>query len=124
MLATPFIPFASFALIALELLVRLAQCLRPGVIFERVLLGCIAFLFLQAVISAQEPKTADRQMTTEEHIAKPSWWPRKGDAARSNFVGSATCAECHSTLFKGQQQHAMCIPLHSSWCLRNSDHSN
>jgi hypothetical protein len=99
MLANPFISFASIALIALELLVRLARFLRPGVIFGRVLVGSIAFLLLQPVISAEDPKTADRQMTTEEHIAKPGWWPRKGDAARRDFVGSATCAECHSTLF-------------------------
>ena len=111
MFANPFISFTSIALIALVSSLRLAQSLRPAVIFARVLFGCIAFLLLQPVIAAEEPKTADRQMTTEEHIAKPGWWPRKGDAARSDFVGSATCAECHSSLFKGQQQHAM---AHSS----------
>lgn len=79
--------------------------------FSRVLLAGIAFLLLHPVIAGEQPKTADRQMTSEEHIAKPGWWPRKGDAARSDYVGSAACAECHSTLFKGQQQHAM---AHSS----------
>src|SRR5215470_8773950 len=79
--------------------------------FSHVAVGCIAFLFLQPVIAADGPRTADRQMTSEEHIAKPGWWPRKGDPTRNDYVGSATCAECHSTLFKGQQQHAM---AHSS----------
>jgi len=75
--------------------------------FPRVLLACVAFLLLHPVIAGEQPKTADRQMTSEAHIAKPGWWPRKGDAARIDYVGSAVCAECHSTLFKGQQQHAM-----------------
>ncbi len=79
--------------------------------FPRVLLAGIAFLLLHPVIAGEQPTTADRQMTSEEHIAKPGWWPRKGDAARADYVGSAVCAECHSTLFKGQQQHAM---AHSS----------
>lgn len=111
MLTIPFFSFVTIALIALEPSVRVARSLRPNIILGRILFGCIAFLLIHSVMSAQEPKTADRQMTTEEHIAKPGWWPRKGDAARRDFVGSATCAECHSTLFKGQQQHAM---AHSS----------
>lgn len=53
------------------------------------------------------PAAAVKQMTTDEHLAKPGWWPRKGDAPRSDYVGAAACAECHSTLVKSQQQHNM-----------------
>ena len=38
--------------------------------FARFGVACIAVLFLPAVIAAEEPRTADRQMTTDEHIAK------------------------------------------------------
>ncbi len=53
------------------------------------------------------PATAVTQMTTEEHLAKPGWWPRKGDASRSDYVGAEICAECHSALVSSQQKHAM-----------------
>jgi len=64
-------------------------------------------LLLQASHPTEMPATAVKQMTTEEHTAKPGWWPRKGDAPRSEYAGSASCAECHSTLVSSQQQHAM-----------------
>lgn len=68
----------------------------------------VACLFVfQLSLSAEMPEAATKQMTTEEHLAKPGWWPRKGDAPRSAYVGAAACAECHSESFNGQQQHAM-----------------
>jgi hypothetical protein len=71
-------------------------------------LGSICLLLLlQVPLTAEMPTTAVKQMTTEEHIAKPGWWPRKGDAPKSDYVGTAACAECHSGLVKSQQQHAM-----------------
>lgn len=57
--------------------------------------------------STQKPATIGDQFSSEEHLAKPGWWPRKGDAPRSAYVGSDTCAQCHSDLVKEQQQHAM-----------------
>jgi hypothetical protein len=57
--------------------------------------------------SAQVPATIADQLTSDEHLAKPGWWPRKGDAARKEYVGVEVCAECHSAIAQGQQQHAM-----------------
>ena len=75
-------------------------------------------IFLQQVLAiAEMPATAVTQMTTEEHLAKPGWWPRKGDASRSDYVGAAICAECHSALVSSQQQHAM---AHSSSRVTNT----
>src|ERR1043166_1257639 len=75
-------------------------------------------IFLQQVLAVAEmPATAVTQMTTEEHLAKPGWWPRKGDASRSDYVGAAICAECHSALVSSQQQHAM---AHSSSRVTNT----
>jgi hypothetical protein len=56
---------------------------------------------------AQVPATIADQLTSDEHLAKPGWWPRKGDAPRSDYVGADVCAECHSSLAAGQKQHAM-----------------
>jgi Cytochrome c554 and c-prime len=67
--------------------------------------GIIAVLPLPA--PAQVPATIADQMTSDEHLAQPGWWPRKGDAPRTDYVGPEVCAECHSTLAEGQKQHAM-----------------
>ena len=53
------------------------------------------------------PATAATQMTTEEHLAQPGWWPRKANAPRDAYAGAGACAECHSELFNGQREHAM-----------------
>src|SRR5579884_1638090 len=68
-------------------------------------------LFLLALFTssllAQVPATIGQQYTSEEHLAKPGWWPRKGDAPRSDYVGAEVCAQCHATLAAGQAKHAM-----------------
>ncbi len=58
-------------------------------------------------VYAQVPATIADQLSTEEHLAKPGWWPRKGDASRTDYVGAEVCAQCHSALANGQKQHAM-----------------
>jgi Cytochrome c554 and c-prime len=72
-----------------------------------VLVVLISVLLLQLPLAAEMPATAASQMTTEDHLAQPGWWPRKGDAPRSAYVGAAACAECHSEFSKGQREHAM-----------------
>jgi hypothetical protein len=56
---------------------------------------------------AQVPSTILDQMSTEDHLKQPGWWPRKGEAARDEYVGPAVCAECHETQAHGQGQHSM-----------------
>lgn len=75
--------------------------------FRSLAVGLMCLLLLQVLSAAEMPATAATQMTTEEHLAKPGWWPRKGDASRSDYVGATVCAECHSGLVNTQQQHAM-----------------
>jgi hypothetical protein len=53
------------------------------------------------------PATIGEQFSSEEHLARPGWWPRKGEARRSDYVGAQVCAQCHSALAEGQQRHAM-----------------
>jgi hypothetical protein len=67
----------------------------------------VGILLLRMPVLAEMPATAATQMTTEDHLAQPGWWPRKGNAPRSAYIGAAACAECHSELFKGQREHAM-----------------
>jgi hypothetical protein len=57
--------------------------------------------------AAAHPATLADQMATEDRIRKPGWWPTKGDASRSAFVGNAACARCHSELVAVQRTSAM-----------------
>jgi len=84
------------------------------------LLACVSIV-LSFPASAQVPATIADQMTSDEHLAKPGWWPRKGDAPRGDYVGAKVCAECHSDLVQTQQQHAM---AHTSMPVSQSDHLN
>jgi len=46
-------------------------------------------------------------MSTEDHLKQPGWWPRKGDASRSDYVGPEKCAQCHKSLAASQSRHSM-----------------
>jgi hypothetical protein len=35
------------------------------------------------------------QMATADRVQAPGWWPTKGAAARTDYVGATTCAACH-----------------------------
>lgn len=76
-------------------------------------------LFVSELALAQVPATIADQLTSDEHLAKPGWWPRKGDAARADYVGVKVCAECHAAVAEGQRQHAM---AHTSMPVSESDY--
>lgn len=81
--------------------------------------GFFVAQLITGIAIAQVPATIADQLTSDEHLAKPGWWPRKGDSPRSDYVGAKVCAECHSELVRGQQQHAM---AHSSMPVTESEH--
>jgi hypothetical protein len=64
-------------------------------------------LLLHVIVGAQVPATIGEQFTSDEPLAKPGWWPRKGDAPRSDYVGAQVCAQCHAGIAEGQARHAM-----------------
>ena len=85
--------------------------------------ACLALTIVGFVISpfifrAQEPATIDKQMTTEDRLRKPGWWPTKGAPSRNEYVGPATCAQCHSAIAVTQKRSAMAgagtYPVNSS----------
>lgn len=89
---------------------------RIAVVFMAVALACVPS-------RTQVPETMLDQMSTADHLKQPGWWPRKGDAARDEYVGTDVCAECHQDYAKGQQQHSMAhtamLPTDSA-ALKNS----
>ena len=74
--------------------------------FHRTLLSfCLAILTLAA--QGQTPATSSQQISTQDRLQKPGWWPRKSTPARNEFAGPAACAECHSDVAATQRASAM-----------------
>ncbi len=56
---------------------------------------------------AQQPATIADQLSTPERIRKHTWWPLNGAGPREDYVGSATCVQCHASIVATQSQSAM-----------------
>lgn len=50
-------------------------------------------------------------MTTQEHLAKPGWWPTRLATPRDNYVGSEACSPCHAGIAKTQPTSEMALSL-------------
>ena len=71
-------------------------------------LGGIAVPYLSSQLPPHpHPATLADQMATEDRVRQPGWWPAKGDAPRSAYVGNAACARCHSDILALQRTSAM-----------------
>jgi hypothetical protein len=84
----------------------------------------VASLAIAIAVRAQTPSTVADQLSTEDRVRKPGWWPTKGTPTRDQFAGPAACAECHASLVASQKQHSMARTSTSgsnSEILRQSD---
>lgn len=52
-----------------------------------------------------------QQISKEERLRRPGWWPTKGTAARDEYVGPTVCARCHSSIVMTQAKHNMARTL-------------
>src|SRR5215469_18860492 len=70
------------------------------------------------------------QLSTDDHLAEPGWWPRRKPADLKEFAGNAACAKCHSRIATSQKTTAMArtlmrasdadvLPYHSDVAFRN-----
>jgi hypothetical protein len=55
----------------------------------------------------KHPATISDQVATEDRLRKPGWWPTKGSFPASAYVGSGTCARCHTDLVSIQKNTSM-----------------
>ena len=62
------------------------------------------FLVLDAVHSPA-------QLSTDDHLAEPGWWPRRKPANLKEFAGNAACAKCHSRITASQEATPMARTL-------------
>ena len=70
-------------------------------------LPALLVIMLAVSATAQTPATIADQLSTPEHVKKPGWWPTKGTAPRTDFVGSSKCAACHSGIVRTQKETHM-----------------
>jgi hypothetical protein len=47
------------------------------------------------------------QLSTEDHLAEPGFWPTKDSPSRDNFTGPDACGRCHRTKAAAQKQTPM-----------------
>jgi hypothetical protein len=65
-------------------------------------------LALALALAASLPVlTAQAQLSTEDHLAEPGFWPTRGNASRDVFVGGDVCARCHSAKVATQKATPM-----------------
>ncbi len=50
---------------------------------------------------------ASAQLSTEDHIAEPGFWPTKAQEAGSLFAGNDACARCHNGVVSTQRASSM-----------------
>jgi hypothetical protein len=56
---------------------------------------------------AQSARRGSLSLTTQDRLEDAGWWPTKGDSARNQFVGAATCKECHGDVAARQETTPM-----------------
>ena len=59
------------------------------------------------VLWLQSLGVATAQLSTNDHLADPGFWPTKDEAPRSEYAGDATCASCHPVISATQKQTSM-----------------
>jgi hypothetical protein len=73
-----------------------------------VIVSGIAYRTLWSQSAApRHPATISDQVATEDRLRNPGWWPTKGSFPTSSYVGTETCARCHSDLVAMQGSTSM-----------------
>ncbi len=76
-----------------------------GTVISLLCLGAYRTTWAQS--DAKSPDTIADQLSTEERLRKPGWWPTKGTFPRNEFVGTDACAQCHRQIAKTQRESEM-----------------
>jgi hypothetical protein len=68
-------------------------------------------VILSILFVAFMPVFVRAQLSTEDHLAEPGWWPRRKPASLKEFAGNAACAKCHSRITASQEATPMARTL-------------
>lgn len=66
----------------------------------------LGILFLLLVFMGA-PLKLHAQLSTEDHLADPGFWPTQSAASRQDFVGPSGCQACHAEKVASQSANAM-----------------
>lgn len=79
--------------------------------FPKVLFALAPALAVLFAIAAHVGPEVRAQLSTQDHLAEPGWWPSKGSRSTDSYVGSATCGKCHKTKAADQKTTPMARTL-------------
>jgi hypothetical protein len=51
------------------------------------------------------------QLSTQDHLAEPGFWPTQEQASRTGFVGAEACARCHAVMTATQKETPMAMNM-------------
>ena len=68
-----------------------------------------SFLLLMAL--AVQTTAAVAQLSTQDHLEAPGFWPTKSQLSRKDFAGPEACARCHSAKSAAQRETPMARSL-------------
>ncbi len=88
------------------------QVLRPPKQFRLLHVGrrFLHSLFLASII-AVAAGTLMGQLSTEDHLAEPGFWPTQDQPSRAEFVGAEACVRCHAIRTATQKQTPMAMNM-------------
>jgi hypothetical protein len=66
--------------------------------------GLVIFFFLVLTFAAP---VARAQLSTEDHLAEPGFWPTQPGVSRKDYLGPAACAPCHAAKAASQTETPM-----------------
>jgi Cytochrome c554 and c-prime len=70
-------------------------------------LSCSVCIFALLGVLAAFPSLLRAQLSTQDHIADPGFWPTKPGYPRADYLGSEACASCHSMIYSSQINTSM-----------------
>src|SRR5437762_8291443 len=71
----------------------------------------VPMLILSILFMAVMAAFVHAQLSTDDHLAEPGWWPRSKPANLKQFAGNAACAKCHSRITASQETTPMARTL-------------
>ncbi len=58
-----------------------------------------------ALLLAIQPVWA--QLSTDDHLAEPGFWPRQSQSPKETYAGNQACAKCHAGMVASQEKSRM-----------------
>jgi len=63
-------------------------------------------LFVLLLLGLAAPRV-QAQLSTEDHLAEPGFWPTQPGVSRQDYIGPTACASCHAAKFASQSETPM-----------------